>query len=727
MARAPSRGFRAGIFLCLGRTLLATLPVSVTGAPVVTEVSCIIDSAAHAPADLQRLAKKLIWVEAGSELDTQTLEESVRALKMSKLFDSVAVDSTTTQGGMKIILRLSPARYVRNIRIRGEMPLFESDITKVMTTYVGDMFVPELLTQQDSLITDLYRRQGFLDPQVDISSRARGRDANEVVSVKIEPGRYLRLSELTLQGNHAFCSLRLKRRLASWTTSLIPWNAGRFVGQTLHDDIRDLTEFYRRNGFYDVEIRDSVAIDSTRRSVTVVIRIDEGDRYRVRFSRKHRRGIRRRMLREDISALESGNAHDVGIRKTIRNMKKRYRESGFLEPRIEIHDTTVARRRWHTRRLRFIIDKGTRTVVRSIQIAGNSAIDEESIREQMLTEDRGGPGRRSFVPERLEEDILAIRSRYRNHGFLRARVDYDTTMDEHLVDIAITVVENARTTVDSVMIDSTGIFEEDPYAAIALRSGGPFRSAEVKRDARTLERMASESGYPHVTVTPVIEMKEDSTRARVRFRTVPGPRVFLGEVRYIGAFHTRERVLDNEFELASGQPFGLQRVVQSQRNIRDLRVFNSARFKTIGLREKADTVLVFVHVEETPHYYGRLGGGYDSDRGPFARMKAGDRNVLGLNNEAWVAGEVSLVGYRGESGFLEPRLWGTRTRATAEVYGEKKDDLNQDFGTRKWGAVAGIDRPWSANLSSATALRYERRTLYFRNGASAQDSIDIAS
>jgi hypothetical protein len=74
----------------------------------------------------------------------------------------------------------------------------------------------------------------------------------------------------------------------------------------------------------------------------------------------------------------------------------------------------------------------------------------------------------------------------------------------------------------------------------------------------------------------------------------------------------------------------------------------------------------------------------------------GDRNLFGFNREAWVRGEVSQldslvrggsvdeIDCRGEMGISDPRLFGTKIRATVQFYGERESQLNQS-----WKSVAG--------------------------------------
>jgi outer membrane protein insertion porin family len=67
-------------------------------------------------------------------------------------------------------------------------------------------------------------------------------------------------------------------------------------------------------------------------------------------------------------------------------------------------------------------------------------------------------------------------------------------------------------------------------------------------------------------------------------------------------------VLERESMVRSGEPLSLKDIVDTQKRVRDLGLFSSIRFRTIGLREKRDTVHVFVEVAEKRSIYGALDG-----------------------------------------------------------------------------------------------------------------------
>jgi outer membrane protein insertion porin family len=168
-------------------------------------------------------------------------------------------------------------------------------------------------------------------------------------------------------------------------------------------------------------------------------------------------------------------------------------------------------------------------------------------------------------------------------------------------------------------------------------------------------------------------------------------------------------------DLAEGEPFSLVRLLESQRNIRNINAFSGADFKEFGLVEQRDRVDLLVEVEEKKPYYVQMALGFDTRRHGYVNGRLGDHNLFGLNKDAWLGAEYSQIGYRVESVLTEPRFLGTRLESSLNLFSEKLEELNKDFGTRTHGASLTFSRDLFRYVSTALAFRYEFRDQYQRD------------
>jgi outer membrane protein assembly factor BamA len=73
-----------------------------------------------------------------------------------------------------------------------------------MSTYPGDIYTEEMMKAQDSLITALYQREGFISPQVEVSSYQHRSGTDRILTVKIKAGPFYRLNSLDIRETTLF-------------------------------------------------------------------------------------------------------------------------------------------------------------------------------------------------------------------------------------------------------------------------------------------------------------------------------------------------------------------------------------------------------------------------------------------------------------------------------------------------------------------------------------------
>jgi outer membrane protein insertion porin family len=667
-------------------------------------------------AELAGLARTLIVLREGDRFSPDLLHESIEALKISKRFREIHVDSEREGEGVALLFHLNAFRLIKDIIIYGEYPLFEREILKAMTIYVGEVYIPEELPKQAALIGKVFKGEGFPNPKVEVTATEDPEEGNFVVHIDIDKGPYLALARIDITGNRAFSETTLKSRMKTWRASLLPGSSGRFIGRDLDRDIKDVTNYYGKSGYPDVIIDHKIIGEPAAVEVSVFITIHEGSRYEVEFTGNEAFG--EDTLRKDLILFREGNKNDLGLRKSLKAMKDRYRMAGYLEAKVKIEEKRDAGEDETIRMIRFVIDEGPRTLVSSIKFMGNKAFDDEKLKKQMLTCVPGVREKGVFVLEILEEDISTIKSLYRKHGYMGTEIEKEVkwSTDKRNVEISLEIEEKVQTLVASIkVIGITAISEKEAFNALQMREGEPFRRYMMQSDENVLSAVISKKGYPHVKVKGEVAISADRSKARVSYYVDEGLHVKMGHVHYMGNFKTKKRILQREFQMVPGEPFSLDKMLQSQRSIRNMGIFNSVRFRAIGLREKREEVQLLVDVEEKKPYVIQAGGGYETNRGFYLHARAGDRNLFGTNKDAWVAGEVSQIGYRSELGITEPRLFGTRIATTFGLYSERREEFNQDFGTRSLGSSLGFSRTWFRHITTGLNFRFERREQFIRD------------
>jgi outer membrane protein insertion porin family len=723
----------AAILLCALSALAAqnasSEPVQSKGTvgadTVVAGIQVIVKAPPDRIGDNEALARQLISLAPGDPLTRNAIQTSIDTLRLSNRFAAIDVDSRTTPGGEVLLYNLTPHQYIEDIRIHGNEPIFETDILNQMTLYPGDPYTKPDLSGQEEAIVKRYKRAGYIDPKVSVEALPHDEGENAVIVVDIVKGPHYQLGRLTFEGRRGISEAMLKLHMRVWRTAL--WPSGRFSKYGLKKDMESLLAYYRRKGFADAALSYRTALAEDGRHVDVMVSIDEGPRYKVSFAGHHR--FWTFTLKKDLAIYSIGNRGNRGARKTVSNIKQRYHDDGFLEARVEVKQNPVPDAPLPTTLLQFVIHEGPQTKVESVHISGNHSIEENKIKKQMLTRPPGLLHDGAYVPETLEEDVFAMRTLYIWEGFQEEDVNAwaDVSTDKTRAKVNVEISEGPRTRVESIAIKGLaieGLLEEKVKTRLAHKIGEPFRQSALEADKQTIASLVSEKGHPYAAVAAKAAFNADKTRAAIEYTVDPGPMVTLSGIFISGNLKTKERIIRRELAHEPGAPLSLQALNDGQRSLRDLSIFHDVSYRTIGLKDKAETVTQIVEIEEAEPYYAELSLGYESDSGFYGKTKVGDRNLFGLAKDLWAGGEISETGFKVESRLTEPRLFGTHIAATLGAYHEELTEFNQPFGTRTSGGSLTFGKNWGKHLTSALTFRLEKKDQFSADGRSSIDEVE---
>jgi len=667
---------------------------------------------------MERIARGLIDIKAGQPFSEKALSSALAALKRSGLFAAIHVpDPDWEKPAVTLDFHLKPFVRIKEIQIKGGFPLRAMEIRNVMSIAVGDSFSTEVLSAQEKKIARLFSEEGYIHPRVSASAKKDPADGHMIVHLDIRKGPFYHLDAVHINGNTAFSDFRLKMRLDTWQSSKLWGGPSRFTDEKLKEDMKTLRQFYRGKGYCEVSIDSKVEKNKTTGSVTVAITVKEGPKYAVDFSGNQ--AFWDFTLKKDLVLFTEGNPDGFGLRKSLRKIRKRYKQAGYLDVRVRTPRSRDPSDK-KGRDITIVIEEGPRYIVETVDVSGNRAFSDERIKKQMLTAPPGLLHAGAYVPETLEDDSRAIKAFYLKNGYRRADISYrtkETPAPEEVGHIrgrvSITIEEGPQTLVQRVGVtgaDDIGL--KDPKAALSMKAGDPFRQFLLKSETTSLAARISEKGYPHVTVAPRVTVSADDTAADIVYQVRPGPYTEMGQAFFTGNFRTRRRVLAREMTLSSGDAFSLSEMLASQRNIRSLNAVSSARFETFGLAEKEEQVDMLAEIQEIKPYFVEFAAGYDTRRLFYVNLSGGNSNLLGLNKELRGNLEWSQIGHRAELGLFEPRFFGTRVKSSMNLYTAEMEEPNKDFGVRTHGASLGLSRHLFKNMDANLNFQFESREQY---------------
>ena len=661
--------------------------------------------------DLQVLAYDMLSLNYNDSFSVELYEQSLAKLRASDRYEQVSGQVVQVDGGVELFFELKPNLVLKDISIKGCYPLFKDEVTKASGLNIGEPINAELLKGYEDQIRSLYVREGFIAPQVSSILKPDNAHGTATLAISIAPGDCYRLKSLRVSGNRHLSDNVIAARMQSWWGRFFVSEGRRFRLSAFEDDIKQLKNYYWRKGYAECDLSYTLERDESARSVKALINIKEGPLYIAKIRGNH--GLRDRQLKKQLIFQTQGNRRERNLLKSLESIREIYHAEGYLDASVSVAKNDTVKRGYPASEITFTVDEGRRSTIAGVKFSGNRAFSARQLRSVMPSL-KGLLGRKPYVPEMIDVDLAAIQTLYREAGYNEARLTQEAAVDGHRVTLNIAITEGPQTKLSDISIKG---FEAQQLAAAieatGLKAGAPLSAQRLKQAENNLAQHVSDQGYPHVAVSSASSLNADHTKASLEFMVDKGPFVRMGDTFFQGNFKTRKRTLRHAIDFKPGEPFSLSRMYKAQRDVRDMGIFENVKFKTLGLKEKDERVSLIVDVEEVAPYYLQGGAGYTSDRGLYAATRIGDRNLKGLNLDAWVGGEVSQIGHKTDIHISQRRTLGTPFSTTYNYTYERKEEFNQDFGTRVSGASLLIGRSFDdIKIKTGFEVRYENRRAF---------------
>ncbi len=647
---------------------------------------------------------KVIHLTEGGIFTAALLEDSKHALGLLKRFSDIRVEARLDRGVLAVEFHLTPYRIIRNVVIRGNAAVLESDITSIITVQPGSDFIREQLPLQEKLVRQKFIAEGYVNPAVRATAEQSTRDGNYTVYITITPGPYYSYGTLTINGNDSVLGVIIRSKLLS--------ESFRFIEHEFKNNLSALKRYYWKLGYPDADIRYKLHRDSETGTVDIDISILEGAEYEINFSGN--RHFENFTLEKQLILAERGNKNDAGARKSAQNIINFYKTKGYSAAQVKLDIKLTGKDKNKKRVLTFVIDEGPRTEVARLQITGNTSFKEGVIKKLMATRASGLFMKKMYDADVLSNDILLIRSFYIKNGFLDISINplVRLNREKTRASIQVDIFEGPRTLISSIEFRGNHVISDPEIRKkLKLKPGNPYQESDIQDAENLISSLISAKGYPYVTVKGTAAFTDDRTGAAVLFTIEEGKLVRMGTVNFSGNIRTMMSYLKKQISLKPGDPLSIPRILEEYKNISDIEMLQAVNMTTYGIEEKKDRADLFFNIVEKKPFQFNIGMGYSSEKGFYANLGLMDKNFLGRYKQVWIKGEASQIGYYAAVGITEPRLISAKSSATLSFFINRSQEFNQTYGTFVYGPAFTVKFRWFDSLTAGAGVSYQQRQM----------------
>jgi outer membrane protein insertion porin family len=214
----------------------------------------------------------------GELFDQAVVEQDVKAIYRMGFFDDVQAE-ISPDGILTYTVKEKP--YVREVKIQGNSQISRDKIETALGITPRTILDHGKVAEGVDKVRKLYNEQGYVSAKVDYALSVESNNQAVVVLDIIEGNRLL-IKKISFEGNKTFSEGELRGLMATkeeWIFSFIT-NRGVLDRDILTNDIAILSNHYYDHGYIDHKVDEPIILRD-RDGLEVVIRVDEGQQYRV--------------------------------------------------------------------------------------------------------------------------------------------------------------------------------------------------------------------------------------------------------------------------------------------------------------------------------------------------------------------------------------------------------------------------------------------------------------
>ena len=684
-------------------------------------------------------------IEIGKPLDRDKVAQSIRTLYATGDYADLKAMVTPVGSGVRLDFVVRENLFFNQVIIVGlTAPPTDASAVAAMQLALGKPFRQAEVNEGLERLRDVLKEEGLYTAKVSAENRPHPEKHAMDVIVHIQAGPRARVESVKLDNRTEYRDKEILSRLKvkdgqTVTTARIQRGTDR-IRKFLVKKGRLSARATVRRGEYD----------AAKNSVPLEVEVTEGPRVEVAVTgAKFSNGDLKKMV-----PVYQENAVDVDLlEEGKRNIRERLDRQGYFDASVNYTTETKEvegkdqKTKGSEQLITYKVERGSRHRLVGIEFSGNNYFSTSLLRSRLQVYGAALGSRGRFSRSLIQSDADSMRGLYQANGFLDAKVDAqisDNYKDrEGDIFVRFAVEEGQQTRVASLSIEGIHTFtEEDLLGVIGSSPGQPYSDFNVTTDRDNILALYFNAGFPNASfastaerVTPEAKPGESpgaqngnggskekppkkenekekvevaqAAPVRLVYRITEGPQTVVKGVLLAGYKRTRSGVIQREIRMKTGAPLRESEVVESQRRLYNLGIFNRVTIEPQNPDGSDPEKDIVVLVEEANRYTMAYGGGFEVQRlasttnptggevqaAPRGIFEVAKANLTGRADSLSLKLRGSTIEDRALLGYSIPNTFGNSHYSTqATVYTEKTQDINTFTATRYEGSMQLTDQ-----------------------------------
>jgi len=381
------------------------------------------------------------------------------------------------------------------------------------------------------------------------------------------------------------------------------------------------------------------------------------------------------------------------LKKDIINIKRKYRKKGFYFTEVTPVVIPVEN---HQVDIIYHVKENRKIKIGKIHFRGNKFLKDFQLRAGIETQEvslvpMGNRG--NYDREILKTDRLRIEAKYRDFGFIKARIEkprIEIDRENGLINIYFFIHEGDQYRVGKISAEGDKIVSaEDMLKKVTLKAHEPFNQSAFRQSIFKITKIYTNKGYAYAHVEQKVDEHPETKTVDIHLKVEPGDKIYIGRITITGNEKTHDNVIRREFRIHEGELFQGAKMIRTRQ-----RIVNTGFFETVDIDQRSgsepDRIDLNVRVTEKPTGNIRLGAGFNTTDNLVFNASITENNLFGTGRRLTFLAENSSIRNEFSLSLAEPRFRDRDISLNFSLFARTRNYYT--YTSNDQGASVGIGR-----------------------------------
>jgi outer membrane protein insertion porin family len=290
----------------------------------------------------EQVVRANMQIKEGGQVDDTVIDRDIRTLYKTGLFEFIEVKRETLPNNvLNLVVEVTPKYRVLAIRYEGNKKVKSTRLQKEVQSKTNAALDERLVKEDAEKIRAYYQKTGYNQVQVTSAIERNSGTGFGTVIFTIKEGNRVKISDIRFVGNTHVKTKTLRREMETKKWWMFSWltGGGRFKDDQFEDDLDKVRDYYREQGYLDVEIApERIRFDyPTPGKLVLTIAVDEGRQYHIgeiniAGNKLYPDFLLKRVLRQKSGMVFAPSKLD----KDVETIQDFYGRDGYLDTRVHL-------------------------------------------------------------------------------------------------------------------------------------------------------------------------------------------------------------------------------------------------------------------------------------------------------------------------------------------------------------------------------------------------------